>query len=68
MSYLLDTNHCSDIINGNPQVIEALKERSDSTISISIITHAELLYMADKSERVNENRKIVEAFLQNLDL
>ncbi len=48
MSYLLDTNHCSDIINGNPQVIQALTARAQSTISVSIITYAELFYMAEK--------------------
>ena len=68
MSYLLDTNHCSDIINGNPQVIKVLTTRVDSTISVSIITYAELLYMVEKSERVRENRKIVETFLQDTDL
>jgi len=67
MSYLLDTNHCSDIINGNPQVIKALTTRAESTISVSIITYAELLYMADKSERVSENCKIVETFLQDTE-
>ncbi len=50
MSYLLDTNHCSDIINGNPQVIEALKTRAGSTISVSIITY----YLGDFRECENE--------------
>lgn len=68
MSYLLDTNHCSDIINGNPQVIAALTTRSESTISVSIITYAELLYMADKSERVAENRSVIENFLADVDV
>ncbi|MBU6186287.1 MAG: type II toxin-antitoxin system VapC family toxin [Cyanobacteria bacterium REEB444] len=68
MSYLLDTNHCSDIINGNPQVMKALTTRADNTISVSIITYAELLYMADKSERVTENRQVVENFLADVDV
>ena len=68
MTYLLDTNHCSYIINGDSQVIEALKNRADSTISVSIITYAELFYMAEKSERVSENRKVVEAFLADVDV
>lgn len=68
MSYLLDTNHCSDIINGNPQVIEALTTRANSIINVSIITYAELLYMADKSERVTENRKIIEDFLADINV
>jgi len=38
MSYLLDTNHCSYIINGNSQVIDALNTRATDNIGISIIT------------------------------
>jgi predicted nucleic acid-binding protein len=38
MSYLLDTNHCSYIINGNPQVTDALKSYAGLTIGVSIIT------------------------------
>ena len=68
MTYLLDTNHCSYIINGDSQVIEALKNRASSTISVSIITYAELLYMAEKSGRVSENRKVVEALLTDVDV
>jgi tRNA(fMet)-specific endonuclease VapC len=68
MSYLLDTNHCSDIINGNPQVIQALTARAESTISVSIITYAELFYMAEKSAQAAENRKVIEDFLANVDI
>ena len=55
MSYLLDNNHCSDIINANPNVVEAVEARADSTLSVSIITYAELLYMAEESERVAQS-------------
>lgn len=68
MSYLLDTNHCSDIISGSPRVLAALTTRADSTISVSIITYAELLYMADKSARVTENRRVIENFLADVDV
>jgi tRNA(fMet)-specific endonuclease VapC len=68
MTYLLDTNHCSDIINGNSQIIDALNTRSNGVIAISIITYAELLYMTEKSEKVAQNRTVVEAFLSEVDL
>ena len=68
MSYLLDTNHCSYIINGNSQVIDALNRRITGSIAVSIITYAELLYMTEKSERALENRMAVEAFLSNINL
>jgi tRNA(fMet)-specific endonuclease VapC len=68
MPYLLDTNHCSDIIGGNSQIIDALNTRSNGVIAISIITYAELLYMTEKSKKVEQNRTIVEAFLADVDL
>nr|WP_293095834.1 type II toxin-antitoxin system VapC family toxin [Okeania sp. SIO2F4] len=37
-------------------------------MGISIITYAELLYMTEKSEKVLENRRVVEAFLTSVDI
>ncbi|WP_414588432.1 type II toxin-antitoxin system VapC family toxin [Scytonema sp. PCC 10023] len=68
MSYLLDTNHCSYIINNTPNVIAALQSRSVSDIGISIITYGELLYMTEKSERQAQNLAAVQAFLMSVDL
>jgi tRNA(fMet)-specific endonuclease VapC len=68
MSYLLDTNHCSYIINGNPKVIDALKSCSATTVGISIITYAELIYMTEKSEMKSQNFGSVQAFLSEIDL
>lgn len=55
-------------INGNSQVIDTLNTRANDSISISIITYAELLYMSEKSEKVLENRRAVEAFLTSVNL
>lgn len=66
--YLLDTNHCSYIINNTPSVINALRSRSASEIGISIITYGELLYMTEKSERKAQNLTAVQAFLESVDL
>jgi tRNA(fMet)-specific endonuclease VapC len=68
MTYLLDTNHCSYIINGDSQIIDALNTRSNGVIAVSIITYAELIYMTEKSEKVARNRTVVEAFLAEVDL
>lgn len=62
MSYLLDTNHCSYIINGNPQVTDALKSYAGLTIGVSIITYAELLYMTEKSALKSQNLGAVQVF------
>jgi tRNA(fMet)-specific endonuclease VapC len=66
--YLLDTNHCSYIINNNPNVIIALRSRSASEIGISIVTYGELLYMTEKSERKAQNLIAVQSFLAGVDL
>ncbi len=68
MSYLIETNHCSYIINGDSQIINALNTRTDGVIGISIITYGELLYMTDKSKQKVQNRIVVEAFLADVDL
>jgi len=68
ISYLIDTNHCSDLIQGVPQVVNSFKQRINSVIGVSVITYAELCYMAEKSKRVESNRTIVEAFIQDVDL
>ncbi|OUL33632.1 type II toxin-antitoxin system VapC family toxin [Nostoc sp. 106C] len=66
--YLLDTNHCSYIIDNIPNVITALQSRSGSEIGISIITYGELLYMTEKSKRQAQNLAAVQAFLMGVDL
>jgi tRNA(fMet)-specific endonuclease VapC len=66
--YLLDTNHCSYIINNHPNVITALHSRSKSEIGISIISYAELLYMAEKSAQKTQNLSAVQTFLASVDL
>ena len=66
--YLLDTNHCSYIINNTPNVIAALQSRSASNIGVSIITYGELLYMTEKSELKAQNLTAVQNFLMGVDL
>jgi tRNA(fMet)-specific endonuclease VapC len=66
--YLLDTNHCSYIINNNPNVIKVLRSRFASEIGISIVTYGELLYMTEKSERKAQNLIAVQSFLAGVDL
>jgi len=66
--YLLDTNHCTYIINNNQIVIEALRLRATSEIGISIITCGELLYMSEKSEQKDQNIATIQKFLLGVDL
>jgi tRNA(fMet)-specific endonuclease VapC len=66
--YLLDTNHCSYIIDGQPQVIAAVSSLSGSNLGINIITYAELLYMSDKSAQKERNTAALRSFLARVDL
>jgi tRNA(fMet)-specific endonuclease VapC len=66
--YLLDTNHCSRIIFGEPDLIQQLQVHSEAGVATSVIVRGELLYMAAKSERTAANRQIVKAFLDTIDL
>ncbi|MGD2184030.1 type II toxin-antitoxin system VapC family toxin [Lusitaniella coriacea] len=66
--YLLDTNHCSYIIENNPKVIANLRLRPNAAIGINIITYAELIYMTEKSERQVQNLATVQNFVNTVDL
>lgn len=66
--YLLDTNHCSRIIQGNPTLLQCLQERSEIGVATSVITCGELRYMARKSEQEQSNLERIEAFLQIIDI
>jgi len=66
--YLLDTNHCSRIIFGEPTLIEQLQLHSEAGVATSVIVCGELFYMAAKSERIAANLQQVRAFLDTIDL
>jgi len=66
--YLLDTNHCSRLIFGEPNLIQQLQLHSETGVATSVIVHGELLYMAAKSERTAANLQQIRAFLDTIDL
>ena len=67
MSYLLDTNACIAALNGRPAlVVERLAETRAhrKVISISTMVLTELWYGVSKSEHVERNTRLLEAFIQ----
>ena len=66
--YLLDTNHCSRIIDGDQNVIQALNNLGDTIVATCAIVRGELIYMAHKSDRQAENLRLVEDFLKDIDV
>jgi len=59
--YLLDTNHCSRIIDGDRNVIQTLDNLGNITVLTCAIVRGELIYMAHKSERHADNLRLVVA-------
>ncbi|GAP93684.1 type II toxin-antitoxin system VapC family toxin [Leptolyngbya sp. NIES-2104] len=66
--FLLDTNHCSYIIDNHPQVSAEFRSRSEASFAVSIITYGELLYMVEKSTQKVGNLKSVRSFLNTIGL
>ncbi|WP_016953369.1 type II toxin-antitoxin system VapC family toxin [Anabaena sp. PCC 7108] len=66
--YLLDTNHCSRIIFGEPHLIQELQFHGDKGVTTSVIVRGELLYMAVKSEQRDANLQRIQSFLNTIDL
>lgn len=66
--YLLDTNHCAWLIEGNPAIHRRLKEYPYEPIVTSVIVQGELVFMARNSERVADNLNRVEAFLEGIEI
>ncbi len=64
--YLLDTNHCSRIIAGDAALLQVLHQHLENGVATSVIVRGEMLYMVYKSDRVVENLRTVNAFLQTI--
>lgn len=66
MKYLLDTNICIYLINGNETLKNKIKEIGVYSLSISNATLAELYFGAYNSQKVETNLKRIEEFKRNL--
>lgn len=66
--YLLDTNHCSELIAGNSYIINKLMELDDTPIATCVIVRGELVFMAYKSARKTENLLSIQSFLNDIDI
>jgi tRNA(fMet)-specific endonuclease VapC len=66
MDYLLDTNACIALINGDPATVRARMQKATAAgahILVSSIALFELWYGVAKSKKQDFNRKRLEAFL-----
>ncbi len=66
MRYMLDTNICIYISHRKaPQVVEAFRNMSHGDAGISVVTHAELLYGAEKSHSPIVARALIKEFVRH---
>jgi len=66
LKYLLDTNICIYLINGNETLKKKIKEIGVFSLSISNATLAELYFGAYNSQKVDANLQRINEFKKNL--
>ena len=67
MTYLLDTNACIKILNGDSRPLEArLRQRLPSELALCSVVKAELVCGARRSARAGENLATLRAFFSPL--
>jgi tRNA(fMet)-specific endonuclease VapC len=64
--YLLDTNHCSFAILGNSNVLNRLAAIENSLVSTCVIVQGELVDMAERSQRQEDNLALIHRFLMGI--
>ena len=66
--YLLDTNHCSRAILGDPKILSSLKDREQDLVTTCAIVQGELIDMAERSRKRDANLALVNDFLQGISI
>jgi len=66
--FLLDTNHCSKIINRDGNCLSKLSEYKNEKFMISSVVCGELYFMAGNSEYEEANLAKVKNFINNIDI
>ena len=68
LRYMLDTNICIYVIKNRPAQLRQRFNQLADQLCVSVITLAELIYGAEKSERVQQNLEVVEQFRGRLEV
>ena len=69
MKYFLDTNICIYFLKGEYSPIEKrLRKKKPSDVKIPSVVKAELLFGAEKSQKVSENQRKIMSFLSPFEV
>lgn len=68
MDYLLDTNHCSQIILQNLALLDQLLQHQNDRLFTCAIVQGELIDMAERSRNKTDNLALVKRFLNNIEV
>ena len=66
--YLLDTNHCSQLLANNPTVTKKLSDLGDVIVGTCVIVQGELVFGALISEQRETNLQRIEEFLNDVNV
>jgi tRNA(fMet)-specific endonuclease VapC len=66
--YLLDTNHCSHLLNRHTKVLQRLEELGDTPVATCVIVCGELHFMVFRSREKEINLKRLREFLQEIEI
>ena len=66
--YLLDTNRCSLLMEGEAAVQEKMRRNKDNLVATCVFVEAELLYMAHYSQKQAANLTRVQNFLDAISV
>jgi len=66
--YLLDTTHCSRLLQGHPEVTRKLQQLGDVFVATCAIVCGELIFMAHKSQCRDENLRRVQEFFGDIQV
>jgi tRNA(fMet)-specific endonuclease VapC len=66
--YLLDTNHCSQLLANNPTVTNKFSDLEDVIVGTCVIVQGELVFGASISEQRETNLQRIRKFLNDLDV
>jgi tRNA(fMet)-specific endonuclease VapC len=67
-AYLLDTNHCSFLLKGQPELIRKLEELGEVPTVTCVIVQGELIFMAHRSDHPSANEARVQHFLRGIEV